>query len=83
MTSERLTINAARLGAGQERCLSGRYSLSHIESEGGIGRERLRNGIFFENAYSHWQAAVREPQNPRPAPEPIQTPKARREHTPV
>jgi hypothetical protein len=49
--------------------------------EGDLRREQLRNKIFFENAYSHWQAAVREPQNPRPAPEPVQTPRARREHT--
>jgi hypothetical protein len=40
----------------------------------------LREKIFFENAYSHWQAAIREPQKPRPAPEPVRTPRARREH---
>jgi predicted TIM-barrel fold metal-dependent hydrolase len=56
-------------------------TLGHIESEGGVARERLRNKIFFENAYSHWQDAVHEPQRPRPALEPIKTPGARREHT--
>ena len=56
-------------------------TLGHIESEGSVARERLRNKIFFENAYSHWQDAVHEPQRPRPALEPIKTPGARREHT--
>jgi hypothetical protein len=28
--------------------------------------------IFFENAYRHWQAAIMEPQNPRPATELIE-----------
>jgi predicted TIM-barrel fold metal-dependent hydrolase len=53
-------------------------TLGHIASEGGLERRRLRNMIFFENAYSHWQTAVRgEPQKPRAAPEPIDTPMAR------
>jgi predicted TIM-barrel fold metal-dependent hydrolase len=52
-------------------------TLEHIVEEGDLRREQLRNKIFFENAYSHWQAAVHEPQNPRPAPEPVQTPRAR------
>ncbi len=56
-------------------------TLEHIVEEGDLRRERLRDMIFFENAYSHWQDAVREPQNPRPAPEPVRTPRARREHT--
>jgi hypothetical protein len=58
-------------------------TLGHIVEEGDLKRERLRNMIFFENAHSHWQAAVQQPQNPRPASEPVQTPRARREHTPV
>ena len=37
--------------------------------------------IFYENAYSHWQSAVHEPQNPRPAPEPIEVPNAHRGHS--
>jgi hypothetical protein len=37
--------------------------------------------IFFQNAYSHWKSAIHEPQNPRPAPEPIETPNAHRGHS--
>jgi hypothetical protein len=52
----------------------------HIVSEGSPAREDYRNMIFFENAYRHWQAAIREPQRPRPAPEPIETPNAHGSH---
>jgi predicted TIM-barrel fold metal-dependent hydrolase len=52
----------------------------HIVSEGSPAREAYRNMIFFENAYRHWQAAIREPQRPRPAPEPIETPNAHEGH---
>lgn len=53
----------------------------HIVSEGSIEREELRNMIFFENAYSHWEAAVHEPQKPRSADHAIETPRASRRHT--
>jgi hypothetical protein len=37
--------------------------------------------IFFENACSHWQSAICEPRNPRPAPAPIEeTPSALQGH---
>jgi hypothetical protein len=32
--------------------------------------------IFYGNALEHWQGAIREPQSPREAPEPIETPNA-------
>jgi len=51
-------------------------TLSHHAPVGSAERVRLRDMIFFENAYSHWQAAVREPQRPRPAKELVRTPKA-------
>jgi hypothetical protein len=37
--------------------------------------------IFYGNAYSHWHNAIEEPQNPRPAPEPIEAPNAHRGHS--
>jgi hypothetical protein len=37
--------------------------------------------IFSQNAYRHWQNAIKEPQRPRPAPEPIETPNAHRGHS--
>ncbi|MDP9439682.1 MAG: amidohydrolase family protein [Actinomycetota bacterium] len=55
--------------------------LGHIVQEGNPTRETYRNVIFFENAHRHWQAALREPQNPRPAPEPIETPNAHQGHS--
>jgi hypothetical protein len=54
-------------------------TLEHIVEEGDPRREQLRNGIFFGKACSHWQAAGRELQNPRPAPKPVRTPRTRRE----
>ena len=56
-------------------------TLGHIVSEGSPAREEYRNMIFYENAYSHWQSAVHESQNPRPAPEPIEAPNAHRGHS--
>jgi hypothetical protein len=32
--------------------------------------------IFFRNAYDHWRDATKEPQDPHPAPEPIEAPNA-------
>jgi predicted TIM-barrel fold metal-dependent hydrolase len=52
-------------------------TLGHLASEGSVERRRLRDMVFFENAYSHWRETIREPQDPRPAPEPIETPRAR------
>ena len=37
--------------------------------------------IFYENAYSQWQSAIKELPNPRSAPEPIQTPNAHQGHS--
>ncbi|HZU07056.1 MAG TPA: amidohydrolase family protein [Chloroflexota bacterium] len=48
----------------------------HIAPEGSGERARLREQIFFENAWAHWQAAVREPQQPKAARQPIATPRA-------
>ncbi|MDP9486760.1 MAG: amidohydrolase family protein [Actinomycetota bacterium] len=56
-------------------------TLGHIVGEGSPKREEYRNMIFFENAYRHWQAALKEPQNPRPAPEPIEVPNAHKGHS--
>jgi uncharacterized protein len=53
----------------------------HIVQEGSIEREWLRSMIFFENAYSHWQAAVREPQQPQAAERAIETPRASQRHS--
>jgi hypothetical protein len=50
-------------------------TLEPIVEEGDLRREQVRNKIFFENACSHCKAAVREPQNPRPAPQPDRTPR--------
>jgi predicted TIM-barrel fold metal-dependent hydrolase len=56
-------------------------TLGHIVQEGSPAREEYRNMIFFENAYSHWQNAIKEPQNPRPAPETIEVPNAHHGHS--
>ena len=55
-------------------------TLGHIVQEGSLAREEYRNMIFYGNAFSHWQNAIHEPQNPRPAPEPIEVPNAHRGH---
>ena len=44
-------------------------------------REEYRNMIFYQNAYEHWQNAIGEPQDPRPSPEPIETPNALHGHS--
>ena len=56
-------------------------TLGHIVQEGSPTREEYRNMIFFENAFRRWQAALKKPQNSRPAPEPIETPNAQRGHS--
>jgi uncharacterized protein len=56
-------------------------TLGHIVQEGSPAREEYRNMIFSQNAYRHWQNAIKEPQRPRPAPKPIETPNAHRGHS--
>ena len=48
--------------------------------EGSPAGEKYRNMIFYGNACSHWKNAIKEPQNPRPAQEPIETPNAHGGH---
>jgi len=56
-------------------------TMGHIVQEGSPAREGYRNMIFYRNAFDHWQAAIKEAQNPRPAPEPIETPNAHKGHS--
>ena len=56
-------------------------TLGHIVSESSPAREEYRNMIFYRNAYEHWQSAIKEPQNPRPAPEKIEVPNAHKGHS--
>jgi hypothetical protein len=56
-------------------------TLGHIVGEGSPAREEYRNMIFSQNAYSHWQNAIKEPQNPRSSLEPIETPNAHRRYS--
>ena len=49
--------------------------------EGSPAREEYRNMIFYRNAYEHWQSAIKEHQNPRPAPEKIEVPNAHKGHS--
>ena len=56
-------------------------TLGHIVQEVSPTREEYRNMIFYENAYSQRQSAIKEPPNPRSAPEPIQTPNAHQGHS--
>lgn len=53
---------------------------AHLATEGSTSRTQLREAIFFENVFGHWQAAVHEPQQPRPAPHRITTPHARKNY---
>jgi hypothetical protein len=55
-------------------------TLGHIVQQGSPTRAEYRNLIFFENAYSHWQDAVGEPQSPRAASGSIETPNALQAH---
>jgi len=55
-------------------------TLGHIVEQGSPIRAEYRNMIFFENAYSHWQDAIREPQRPSPAAEPIEMANALQSH---
>jgi hypothetical protein len=56
-------------------------TLGHIVGEGSPAREEYRDMIFYRNALSHWQNAVKEPQNPRPSPEPVEVPNAHKGHS--
>jgi len=49
--------------------------------EGNPAREEYRNMIFYQNAYSHWQNAIKEPQDPRPTLEPIEVSNAHHRHS--
>jgi hypothetical protein len=55
-------------------------TLGHIVEEGSPTRKEYRNMIFFENADSHWEDAIREPQRPRSATERTEMPNALQEH---
>jgi predicted TIM-barrel fold metal-dependent hydrolase len=48
----------------------------HLAREGDDARPRMRQAIFFDNGWEHWQSAVREPQQPRAAGKKIHTPGA-------
>ncbi len=50
---------------------------SHIMPEGDPKRTQVRQQIFFDNAWAHYQAAIREPQRPRPATDGVKTPRAK------
>lgn len=52
----------------------------HIAQEGSPTRKQMREHIFFQNVLDHWQAAVHEPQHPRPAKRRISTLRARKDH---
>jgi len=52
---------------------------SHVAEEGSPERSKLRERIFNDNAWEHWQLAVHEPQRPRRTQRPISTPKAKSE----
>ncbi len=48
----------------------------HLAGEGSEDRAQLREQIFYENGWQHWQSAVGEPQQPRAANRQIHTPRA-------
>jgi len=48
----------------------------HLGEEGSAKRVKRRDQIFYDNAWAHWQAAVREPQRPRTTRRKISTEKA-------
>lgn len=48
----------------------------HIAGEGSPGRAELRQRIFHDNIWEHWQAAIRSPQRPRAVKTKIVTPRA-------
>jgi predicted TIM-barrel fold metal-dependent hydrolase len=49
----------------------------HIAEEGSPQRVQLREGVFHDNIWQHWQLAVREPQQPTRAKKKISTPRAK------
>src|SRR5829696_5439525 len=56
-------------------------TLGHIVEEGSPTRKEYRNMIFYQNAHSHWEDAIREPQRPRSATERIEMPNALQAHS--
>lgn len=46
---------------------------TRVAGEGSPERVQFRQGIFFDNAWDHWNAAVREAQKPRASSTPIRT----------
>jgi len=48
----------------------------HIASEGSPERAALREQIFYDNAWAHWQSANKDPQRPRAATQALRTPLA-------
>ena len=48
--------------------LDGEAISKRLPREGGIG-------------YRHWESAIKEPQDPRPSPEPVEAPNAHRGHS--
>jgi hypothetical protein len=49
----------------------------HIAEEGSPQRVDLREHIFHDNIWQHWQQAVAEPQQPKLAKRKITTPRAK------
>jgi len=49
----------------------------HIAEEGDAKRSELREQIFFDNAWSHYQAALKETQQPKESKRRIATPRAK------
>jgi predicted TIM-barrel fold metal-dependent hydrolase len=49
----------------------------HIAEEGSPQRVQLRERVFHDNIWEHWQLAVREPQQPQRAKQKITTPHAK------
>jgi hypothetical protein len=48
----------------------------HVAEEGSPERQQFRRGVFYDNAWDQWCAAVCEPQAPRGAQTPVDTPAA-------
>ena len=49
---------------------------AHVAEEGSPERKQLRQGIFHDDGWDLWCAAVREPRAPRGAQTPVATPAA-------
>jgi predicted TIM-barrel fold metal-dependent hydrolase len=55
-------------------------TLGHIAGEGSPERAELRQAIFHDNAWDHYQRAVSEPQRPRASHRKLETPRAMTGH---